>query len=252
MAKQKGFTKIQGTLGETTFLETRNGNQVREKARSIAPQIKSSPAFARTRENNIEFGRACKVAKLLKTSLAPLVGSAKGSNNSGRLVKKVMTIVKKDMVGLRGQRNVMDGPLTDLEQFEMNDKASMTAIAPIQFATAINRLTGVLSLTIPSFIPTNIVKVPEGTTHFRFVSMGVELEVEQETSISQTKEGLPILWDKTATAPITVDHTVTPASTNPLMLALGLQFFQLVSGQLNPILLATKNSVVILKVNQLH
>ena len=252
MATQKGFINIRGTLGETTFLKTKNGNYAREKARSIAPEIKSSPAFARTRENNTEFGHACKVAKLLKTSLTPLIGSAQGSNYFGRLVKKIISIVKSDMVSLRGQRNVMNGPLTDLERFEMNDKASMQAIAPIQFATAIDRQSGVLSLTIPSFIPTNIIKAPEAASHFRFVSMGIELEVKKETSISQVKEGLPILWDKTATAPITVDHNVTPGSANPLMLALGIQFLQMTCGQLNPVCQVRKNSVVILKVDQLH
>ena len=86
MASQKGFTKIRGSLGDTTFLETKNGAQARQKARSIAPQIKSSPAFARTRENNSEFGRACQAAKLIKTALASLVSTAKGSNNSGILI----------------------------------------------------------------------------------------------------------------------------------------------------------------------
>ena len=251
MASQKGFTKIRGSLGDTTFLETKNGAQARQKARSIAPQIKSSPAFARTRENNSEFGRACQAAKLIKTALASLVSTAKGSNNSGLLVKKMMSIIKKDMVSPRGQRNVMDGPLKDLEQFELNDKATMEAVLPITLQSAINRLTGVLSLTIPSFIPEAVLSFPRGATHFRLVSIGVELEVEAQKFISESKEGLPIALNKTATAAITVDHTVTPASTNPLLLACGIQFFQLVGGEMNPFLAASKNAVTILKVNQL-
>ena len=44
MASQKGFTKIEGSLGETTFLKTKSGAQARQKARSIGSRIESLAA----------------------------------------------------------------------------------------------------------------------------------------------------------------------------------------------------------------
>lgn len=60
MAKQKGAHRLTGTIGELTYYKSKNGYIVRETSPLSAQRLATDPAFARTRENNAEFGRAGK------------------------------------------------------------------------------------------------------------------------------------------------------------------------------------------------
>ena len=250
MAKQIGFTTISGSLGETTFLNTKKGNQAREKTRSIAPYIKSSPTFARTRENNSEFARASKAAKLIKAALFPVVRTADGHTGFSLLIRKMMSIIQKDMINKRGQRNITSGPLHHLEGFRFTNDISLNSVVSIPFQVFLNRHSGVLSLTIPTFIPATSVKAPARATHFKFLTVGVELLIDRQQYIRELHETLPMVYDDNLTTSITIDHIVTPASTQPLMLALRIQFLYLVGNQMIPIMNSTVNAAGILKVDQ--
>ena len=76
MAKQRGFLKIEGTLGDVTFLKTQDGYLVKEKS-DIGSRIATDKAFQRTRENNAEFGRAGKAGKTLRAALKSVLLNAK-------------------------------------------------------------------------------------------------------------------------------------------------------------------------------
>ena len=75
MAKQRGFLKIEGTLGDVTFVKTQDGYLVKEKT-DIGSRIATDKAFQRTRENNAEFGRAGKACKTLRQALNVLLLNA--------------------------------------------------------------------------------------------------------------------------------------------------------------------------------
>ena len=250
MAKQKGFLKITGTLGDTTFAQTKDGYQAREKTRLSATQIKNSPAFARTRENNTEFGRAGQAGKLLRNSVSTLLGNATDPNTISRLVKKMMDVVRQDLTSTRGNRNVIDGPITKVKGFEFNGNAILENVMQAELTSTINRVAGTLTINIPSFVPGLSIAAPAGATHFKFVSAGTELDFEQKTFKREIKESADIAWNKTPTAAMSIVHTVTPNSTLPLFLVFGVQFFQQVGGAMSQMLKGKVNVLTVIDVNK--
>ena len=56
-------------------------------------------------------------------------------------------------------------------------------------------------------------------------------------------------WDTNATAVIDLENTVTAASTHPLFLALGIEFYQEVNGQMYPLKNGSFNALALVKVD---
>ena len=64
---------MQGTLGDINFYKSQHGYLIREKGGVNGNRIKKDPVFQRTRENGMEFGRAARAGKLLRTAVRSLV-----------------------------------------------------------------------------------------------------------------------------------------------------------------------------------
>src|SRR5260221_7944894 len=120
MAKQSGILPIEGTLGNITFFKTKDGYMVKEKSSISAAKIANDPAFARTRENMAEFGKAGKASKLLRTVLKTIIQGSTDDRMVSRLTKQMIAVIQADATSERGQRNVIDGEATLLEGFEFN------------------------------------------------------------------------------------------------------------------------------------
>ncbi|MBI3720212.1 MAG: hypothetical protein HY252_16665 [Sphingobacteriales bacterium] len=235
MAQQKGIIPLRGTIGNINFYKSADGYLAREKGGVDANRIATDPAFQRTRENGAEFGRAGKAGKLLRNALRALLQNASDNKMVSRLTRDMVKVVQADTTNPRGLRNVIDGEAELLEGFEFNidGKLSTTLFAP--FIPTINRVTGELKADIPAFIPANMIQAPGGTTHFRINAAGAEIDFEQETYVVDTNSTTELPWDTTATTAIALVNTVTPNSTHPLFLVLGIEFFQQVNGNMYPL-----------------
>jgi hypothetical protein len=225
MAKQKGIIKLDGTIGGITFYKTtEDGYLAREKGGVSADKIANDPAFQRTRENGEEFGRAGKAGKLLRNAIRAMLQNAADSRMVSRLTQKMVEVIQEDTTNARGLRNVIDGEAELLEGFEFNisGKLGTTLYAP--FSAIIDRVAGTLTANIPAFVPINMLAAPGGSV-------------------------LP--WDATATAVINLANTVTANSTKPLFLALGIEFYQEVNGQMYPLKNGAYNALALVKVSGL-
>jgi hypothetical protein len=249
MAQQKGIFPLRGTLGNVTFYKSKDGYMAREKGTLDAQRIANDPTFQRTRENGAEFGRAGKAGKVLRTSLRSLLQNTADSRLIGRLVKDMMKVVHSDGTNERGQRNVIDGDIEMLEGFEfnLNSKLGTTLYAP--FTTTINRVAGTLIVTIPSFVPINMIAAPAGATHFKIVSAGTEIDFEHETYVAQVNNSDDLPLNSTATTELVLTNTVTANSTKPMFLVLGIEFYQEVNGSLYSLKNGSFNSLAIVKVS---
>ena len=109
MAIQKGPLKYIGTLGDIQHFQIKNteGYFAGMIGGPSAEQIKSDPAFARTRENMSEFGGSANVAKAVRVTFAELVKSVADSQLTGRLTALMKKINKEDTTGIRGQRPIL-------------------------------------------------------------------------------------------------------------------------------------------------
>ncbi len=249
MAKQKGIIKLDGTIGGITFYKSQDGYLAREKGGVSGDRIANDPNFQRTRENGEEFGRAGKAGKLLRNSIRAMLQNASDSRMVSRLTQKMVEVIQEDATNPRGQRNVIDGEAELLEGFEFNisGKLGTTLYAP--YTSTIDRVAGTLAVSIPAFVPLNMIAAPGGSTHFKIVSAGTEIDFENETFVVATSETTVLPWNTTATGVINLSNAVTANSTHPLFLALGIEFYQEVNGQMYPLKNGAFNALALVKVS---
>ncbi len=236
MARQKGLLKIKGTIGGMTFYKTSlDGHLVREKGGIEASRIANDPAFQRTRENGAEFGNAGKAGKMLRTAIRPLLLNSADSRMTSRLTQKMVKVIQADVTNDRGLRNVLDGETELLTGFEFNIRGKLGTSLFAPYTTNIDRATGELTVDIAPFVPINMLAAPTGTTHFKVISAGAEIDFEAETYVMTNSESGILPWDSTPTSAIALLNTVTAASTKPLFLVLGVEFYQSVNGSMYPL-----------------
>ncbi len=249
MAQQKGIIKLDGTIGGITFYKSKDGYLAREKGGVSAERIANDPNFQRTRENGAEFGRAGKAGKVLRTSLRALLQNASDSRVVSRLTTEMVKVIQADATNPRGLRNVIDGEAEMLQGFEfnINGKLGNTLYAP--FTANIDRPTGELSVDIPAYVPANMIAAPGGTTHYKIISAGVEIDFENETYVVADNSSAILPWDATATTALNLSNTVTAASTKPLFLVLGVEFYQEVNAQMYPLKNGAFNALALVKVD---
>ena len=251
MARQKGIIKLKGTIGDITFYKTKDGHLAREKGGIDASRIKSDPAFQRTRENGSEFGRAGKAGKTLRTALRTLLLNSADSRMVSRLTQSIVKVIQADLTNERGLRNVIDGEAELLVGFEFNigGKLGTSLFAP--FVRAIDRVTGEITIDLASFVPANMIAAPVGTTHFKIISAGAEINFEAETFVVESSETAIIPWDMAPTVAINHLNTVTPNSVSPLFLALGVEYYQEVNGRMYPLKNGSYNPLSLVQVSGL-
>lgn len=249
MARQDGILPLKGTIDNITFYKSGDGYIAKRKTSIEPSRIAKDPAFQRTRENGAEFGRAGLAGKVLRNALRSLLQNASDRKMVGRLTKEMVKVVKADKTNARGLRNVIDGEAELLQGFDFNDgsKLSTTLFAP--YTASINRVTGELTVTVPPFIPANMVAAPQGATHFRITSAGAEVDFENGVYVVQNHLTAELPWDGVATAAINLVNTVAANSVHPLFLVVGVDFFQEVNNALYPLKNGAFNSLAIVKVS---
>ena len=249
MARQKGIIKLDGTIGDITFYKSQDGYLAREKGGVSADRIANDPNFQRTRENGEEFGRAGKAGKMLRTSIRGLLQNVADGRMVGRLTQEMVKVLQADVTSVRGKRNIIDGEAELLEGFEFNirSKLGTTLFAP--FTAVIDRVAGTLNVVVASFIPINMVAAPGGSTHFKLMSAGAAVDFENETFEVDTNETAQMPLNSIATAVINLSNSVTANSTNPLFLALGIEFYQEVNGVKYSLKNGSYNALSLVKVN---
>ena len=249
MARQKGIIKLKGTIGDITFYKTQDGHLAREKGGIDASRIKNDPAFQRTRENGSEFGRAGKAGKILRTALRALLLNSADGRMVSRLTQQMVKVIQADTTSVRGLRNVIDGEAELLAGFEFNIRGKLGTSLFAPFVGNIDRVSGEIAVSIASFIPSNMIAAAAGTTHFKIISAGAEIDFEAETFVEAHSETTIMPWDTSATSVITQINTVTPGSTKPLFLALGVEFYQEVNGQMYPLKNGAYNPLALVQVS---
>ena len=251
MARQKGIIKLKGTIGDITFYKTQDGHLAREKGGVDANRIKNDPAFQRTRENGAEFGRAGRAGKLLRTVFRSLALNAADSRMASRLTQQMMRVIKADAVSDRGLRNVIDGEAELLSGFEFNIRGKLGNTLFAQFSGSIDRAAGSIGVEIPVFSPLTMLAAPNGTTHFKIVSAGAEVDFEAESFVISTAATDILPWSAAPTDVISQSNAVTADSTKPLFLVVGVEFYQEVNGLMYPLKNGSYNPLAIVQVNGL-
>ena len=252
MARQKGPIKYIGTLGDIRHFKIKNtdGYFAGMIGGPSAEQIKSDPAFARTRENMSEFGGSANVAKAVRIAFAELVKSVADSRLTGRLTALMKKINKEDTTGTRGQRPILVSQYPEhLKNAEFNKNTTFGSVmfAPFSITPNVDRNSS--DLVIPAFKPKNSINVPIGATHFRIVNaIGVISDYVFDTETRQYEPVSEVLNTKMdivyspfldINTNITTDTTITATlSGSPVVPAdvsvlnvIGIEFYQEVNSE---------------------
>ena len=178
-----------------------------------------------------------------------LLQNASDSRLASRLTTEMVKVVKADATSERGQRNVIDGEIELLQGFEFNSNGKLSTALYAPYNAIINRPTGQITVTIPSFIPAHMISTPVGATHFKVVSGAVEIDFEAGSYVVDIKESALLPLDNQATAVINLESLLTAASVHPLLVALGIEFYQEVNTIKYPLKNGAYNALALVKVS---
>lgn len=214
-------------------------------------RVKNDAAFERTRENNAEFARAGKAAKLVRTVFREVMVNAKDTITQARLLKVFARIVKTDSVNGRGERTVANGDLRQLKGFNFNVQAPFSDSLYAKCPITIDRATGAVDVNIPAYVPRIMVQAPEGTTHYKIVAAAAVINFDTEEYEYAMQSSLELPWGHTATAPAVFNLVVPPASMDTIVVVMGIEYYQLVNGRSYALKTGELNSTSIMKVDKL-
>lgn len=230
MARQKGLIKLKGTMGDITFYRTKDGYMAREKGGISAERLLNDPRYQRTRENMAEFGRAGKAGKVLRASIQNLLRTSSDRRMVSRLTKEMVKVIQMDAVNPRGQRNVIDGEAELLLGFDFNIHGKLEHSISAPFTATIDRVTGDAVVAVEAFIPTEDLRPPAGSTHYKLVAAAMDINFENGTFVSE-KNATPVQpIDTVMTTALQLNNNLPENSVNPLFLVFGISFYQEVNG----------------------
>ncbi|RRA90403.1 hypothetical protein EG242_13615 [Paenimyroides viscosum] len=250
MANQDGIFKIKGTLGGVTFYKTKDGHLVREKGGIDKKRMAKDPAFKRTRENGSEFGRAGTYGKYLRSAFRPMLNNTSDKRVVSRLVKQLMALIKTDTVNARGERTPVAGDFEMLRGFDFNSNGLLGNTLYVPYNATIDRASGAVSLELPELVPEQMISAPAGTTHFKIVTGASEVDFQAGNSLTVYTGTAEIPWDNTPMAALALDLALTPASTLPLVLLLGVEFYQEINGVFYMLNNGSFNALAIVNLNK--
>lgn len=230
MARQSGNTPLRGTLNNTTYARTRNGYVARERTRLSKEMMDANPNYQALRDQSQEFTRALKASKLVNNCFSEILKKAKDNRMNNRLSSLFNKVVKLDAINPRGKRNVLDGELELLNDFEFNARTSLSSTLAITPDISINRATGEIKLVIPSFVPVSGLTFPPMATHFKVTLAAGIIDFETEKKESKTLEAAFQEISRESVPETSLTVTLSPGSELPLFVVCKISFAEEVNG----------------------
>jgi hypothetical protein len=250
MAKQKGIIRIKGSIGGITFYQRNGENLSREQNGPDKNKMKNDPNFARTRENNQEFGGSATIGKALRMGLVQEFDEMADVSTTGRITKLMKQIISRDMTGVRGQRGFAPVLFKSMfVNFQFSERNPFDSIFLAPFTAVPNAGRTEVTITVPPFNSGNMVHAPSGATHFRIINLISTLsqfnfniltkKYDPTDGPNNSKNAFNasayIQVGSTVAAPTTIVSTITPPptllATTVLISCIGVEFYQQIGTQ---------------------
>lgn len=229
--KQNGILPVKGRIADLIFYTTQYGQLVRSKGTLSRRRIAHDPSFARTREQNAEFGNAVKAAKLLRDTVG-ILGHDIFDNRLTPRLNKVMNAIKAlDDVLERGKRTVATGithpeAVALLEGFNFNEHAKVSGILSRPFSADL--VSGML--TLDDFVPArDLIQYPKGATHISLEGGVAHIDFASRKHEMLLSNSLTLVIDHTATN-VVLTTAATSTVTGTMLCLVKVTFLQEVNG----------------------
>jgi len=148
-----------------------------------------------------------------------------------RLTSQMLRAAQADTTSSRGLRNITNGDAGLLQGFNFNNSASLPATLSAHYTVSFTRSSGTIQLSIEDFIPFRTLTALAGTTHFRFVAAAAAVNFRDNSYDAATTTSVNLVYNNNiATSALTLSMTLPANSTDPVFIALGIEFLQQVNG----------------------
>lgn len=172
MATQDKLGNWKGKLGPYTFRVLGDLNVIQRR-----PGKGNVKVSAVTKTYNREFCLASNRARMIRQLLRPLFAGFNDGGMANRLNRQLLKVMKSNQTLPMGERDVYDGDLSLLDQFDFNSRAPFASAFQPQLE--ILGGAGDLSLEIPAFQPALELAFPPGAVACRLKLLLSALDLEQ-------------------------------------------------------------------------
>jgi hypothetical protein len=204
MARPKGIIRIEGSLGDFSFYESKYGPIVRRKGGASKKKIATHPNFVRLREHHEEFSHCAAAGSLFRQALKRFTQQTPDHTLVWRVTSLMHKIKDCDTQSVHGKRLVANGLNSPtgkglLKGFALNRQATASA----GLLKALSGQGG--SLVITNLLPGTDLNPPAGATHVRLTGIvsGLDLTNHQhavhESSATLALNQQPVSMTLTAT-----------------------------------------------------
>jgi hypothetical protein len=250
MAQQAGINPFLGTIGNLTFLKTSDGFRVRMKGGVSRDRIMKDPAYVRTRENISDFATCGRGVRLMRKAFHSEVRKVSDKRMNARLLREMRTAINTDTTHVPGQRSLANAQLNALKDFEFNSGSTLGSVFPEDLQILIDRDESKVTITLAPFVPDDVIRFPQGATHFSIVTAAGTLNFATgETATSRVStDPKPIDHDLLTLPPF---ECTIPADTGlPILVVVGILFYKDAAEAIFPLRDRSFNAMSIVAVDE--
>lgn len=176
-----------------------------------------------------EFARAGKGTRTLQNAFRMLLKDVTDHRQASRLTTKLHQVITGDPVHGRGKRTATMGDVSFLEGLDFNSKWQLLRTFYGQFEATIDRDAGQCLIQVAPFYNEHDMRCDTNYTHVEFVAAATAVDFEREhfvTDIVCSK-----LMDVQDPITVALTATVAPRSKLPIVLVIGIRFYQVINGR---------------------
>lgn len=223
----------------------------RKKGGVSAERQQRDKNFERNREGKIEFRAAIKAAKLLRGSLQFQLDGTSDTKLITRIGREMRAIIVQDPINDRGFRNVTDGPIHQMRQFEINPRSPLESTLRIKVVASINRITGEFSVSFPAIVPKVVIDYPQEATHFKLIAAALDVDFKGYEADGDFKDSDLFPLDNKEIPALQLVANAPPNSNRILFALAGIRFYQkIANGSVYPLFNTQYNALKVIDVNK--
>lgn len=223
--KKDDLLQLVGQTQKMAIYRKSNGTYgFRRKGGVSKERMETDSNFAVVRLNHQDFGKADKAGALIKTAFKPVIPKEPNSRLFLRLTRRCKTVINSDLEHERGSRSMRFGDMNLLAGFDFNSAGALGATFIVPFTHSLDRVTGLANIGLPEFIPANMIVPPPNATHFRMKIAAAAINFDEGKHVFATGISGMLALNDEATAPLTVSAQLPANTTDPVLIALGIEF----------------------------
>jgi hypothetical protein len=232
MAKQVGPVHLRGQIGGIVFYVGPDGAGAKGESGLTKERVMTAPEFAGSRRAGSAFGLSAKGGSLVRKGIGQRVKMLAETRMTGRMNKRIYAIIKSDSsTDMLDEKQIHKGDLKLLKGFSWHKDKPLTTALLADYTVNIDRAAGLMEVRFASFVPKRGLKAPEGATHFELFTAGMSANFEKMAVISAAASGGVMAINGRGTGSLELSCAVATGGDLPLVLGLGILFYQEVGGK---------------------